>query len=96
VVIAVVNQHRVRAVESKCHSPIAVHPDGPVAGQLALEWVEPPAGQAHVLRARGGIELRELAPQPGSVSGLNTRPAAGAEEDFEALVSERPNHVQSV
>ena len=63
-----------------------------MAGQFALERVKAPAGQIHILRSSGGIQLRQLPPQPGSVGGLNTRLTATAQERFEALVSERSNH----
>jgi len=67
-----------------------------VAGQSALEWVKPPPRQAHILRASGCIQLRELPPQPRSVGRMNTSLTASAEERFEALVSERSNHAWSV
>ena len=96
VVVAVIHQHRVGAVESKRHSPIAAHPNRPVTGQLTFEWVQPPAGQAHVLRAAGHIELRQLPSQPGSMSRLNPRLAAGPEEGFKPLVNKSSNHFLSV
>lgn len=67
-----------------------------MADKLALELVQSPAGQAHVLGTGSGIELRELPPQTRSVGGLNARLTAGAEKGFKALVSERSNHMQSV
>ena len=96
VVVAVIHQHRVGAFESKGQTPVSTHPDRPVAGKLAFEWVKSPAGQSHVLRGCGGIKLRELPPQPGCMGRLNTRLAAGAEERFEALVRECSNHGPSV
>ena len=64
-----------------------------MAGQFALERMKPPAGQTHVLRAGGCIQLRQLPPQPGSVGGQNAGLAATEEERFEAFVSERSNHM---
>jgi hypothetical protein len=60
-----------------------------MADKLALELVQSPARQAHVLRAGSGIELRELPPQTGDVGGLNARLTAGSEQGFKALVGER-------
>ena len=88
VVVVIVHQDRIRTVKSKRHAPVAIYPDGPVAGQFALEWVKPPAGQAHILRSSRCIQLRQLPPQPGNMGGLNARLTATAEERFEALVSE--------
>jgi len=67
-----------------------------VAGWLALEWVKSPAGQAHVLRACRGIELRKLSPQPDSVGRLNARLAACSKVRLDALVRECSNHGCSV
>jgi len=71
------------------NASVAAQPNRPLASKLTLERVEPPAGQAHVLRACGSIRLRELPRQPGSVGGLNTCLAAVAEKRRKALVSER-------
>ena len=72
VIVHVVESHGIRTVEAKYHSPVLVHPNGPIAGQLAFESMQTPAWQIHVSRSLGGVQSAKLQSQPRCVLGLNS------------------------
>ena len=62
VIVHVVESHNVRTAESKDQPPVLVHPYGPIAGQVALESMQPPAWKIDVSRRLGRIQPAELQP----------------------------------
>ena len=59
VVILVIDENRVLALERKREPPVPTHPHGPVPLQVALEWVQGVPWRIHVGRAGGRIQNGE-------------------------------------
>jgi hypothetical protein len=92
VIVHVVESHGIGTVESKDQTPVLIHPYGPIAGQMALESMQPPAWQIHVSRRLGRIQSAKLQPKPRRVLGLDSRQRPGPEEPLQASVTERLDH----
>ena len=71
VIVLVVDEHGVSALEREGQPPILVNPNGPVPRELALQRVQPPAGQIHISRPAGGIEPSKLQPKALGVLWLD-------------------------
>ena len=77
-IVLVVDDLSISADDTKCDAPVAADPYRPAALSLALERMEPKAGEAHVFSSRCGIETTENQSQslgmcrldPGFGSGL--------------------------
>lgn len=96
VVVLVVDDAGIRAVERESHAPVPADPDRPMLGQIAFQRMQLPAGYVHVLRGARLIKLCQLALQPSSVGRLNPCLAAAAEERLKPLVYEALDHGESV
>ncbi len=60
VAVLVVHQHRVRAFKHERHTPIAIHRHRPMAAQVAVQRVQAPAGQVHILGRLRLVEAFQL------------------------------------
>ena len=87
-VILIINQDGVSAVEPECQPPIAVDRDCPMPGEVALQRVEFPAWGVHVVWANGSIQGVQLQSQPFLMSGLYASFAPGFKEPLNAFVYE--------
>jgi len=95
-VVLVVNENRVLALECKCQAPITVHLHGPVVFESSAQWVQSPSRSIHVGSRFGSIQLKELDREPAGMGRLNPCFASGREESFNTGVPEALDHVYSV
>ena len=71
-VVPVIDQDGIRSVECERDPPIAAHGYRVVPGQLAMQPVEALAGQVHIARLTGSVQMLQLQPQSLGVLGPNT------------------------
>jgi len=87
-VILVVHENRILALESKGQAPASVDPDRPVFF-LALQRMQSPRqGLGHVVRALGAVKGSELLFQLGGMTRLNPGLAAGFEKLLQPSMAE--------
>src|SRR5450830_810934 len=91
-VIEVVNQGGVAALETKDQAPIATDRDGPVPLQLALQGMQAPGRRAQVIGTHRLVQRAQLQSQTGRVGRQNACLAACLEKPLQALVSEALDH----
>jgi hypothetical protein len=96
VIIPVINQDRIFALEPESQPPIAAHSNGPVAFQVSTQRMQPPTGRIHIFRGPCVVEREELVAQPIRVGRLDSRFRPCAEEQLDSLVTKAPNHSYSV
>lgn len=94
-VVLIVNQKGVLALESKGETPIAVHRNRPVSLEITLQAMKPPSRRVHVFGRGHVIEHDKLEPQLHRVLSLNARRRTGAKELLYALVREALDHRSS-
>jgi hypothetical protein len=97
VVVEIVEEMNVGAVEYKRQSPVAIDPDRVVPSERRSVI---PTRQAmrsprprEVIHCRSRVESEQLKSQPICVSGVDSRLGSGLEESLEAFVAERLDHV---
>src|SRR5579859_829412 len=86
VVILVIYEYGIFALERKREPPISAHSHRPVPLQIALERVQGVAGRIHVGRTVGRIQSGEEPSEPIRVFRLNASLRAGFGKVLEALV----------
>jgi hypothetical protein len=96
VVILVVNEDHILALEFEGQAPIAVHLDGPVLFQIAAQKMQSPSGGVHVLCGLCSIQLKQLDRQLGGMGGLDSSFASSGKESFNAAMAEALDHAYSV
>ena len=95
-VILVIDENRVLALERKREPPVPAHPHGPVPLKVALEWVQAVAGRIHVGRAGGRIQSGQDPSETVCVFWLNASLRAGFGKLLDAFVPIALKHVCSV
>jgi hypothetical protein len=95
-VILIIDQNRVLAIEHECHAPIAVDRPRPMAFERAVQWMKLPAGSVHVFRRSCIIQREKLLPEPFGMARLNLRLRPGAKELLDTFVPEALDHAYSV
>ena len=63
-----------------------------MTGQIAVQAVEALAGQIHIVRLAGAVQVFQLQSQPLGVLGPDASLGTGLEEGFESSVAERADH----
>ena len=91
-VVPVIDQNGIRTVECERDPPIAAHGYRVVPGQLAMQPVEAPAGQVHIARLAGSVQVLQLQAQPLDVLGPDASLGAGLEECLKSGMAERADH----
>jgi len=91
VIVLIVHDIRICAVEAERESPVLIDPNGPLPGQIALQGVQSPAWPVHVPGAAGYIEAAKLQAQPPGMLRLNTSFRAGLEEPLQPSMAEALN-----
>ncbi len=56
VIVLIVNENGILALERKRQSPVSAHPNRPMTFLVALQWMELPARHIHVLGPPGDIQ----------------------------------------
>ncbi|CAI06537.1 hypothetical protein ebA796 [Aromatoleum aromaticum EbN1] len=92
VVVEVIQQFHGSALESERHPPVGLHRHGQEAGAVAGQAVQAPRRAGKVFRSGGSVQGGQHLPQALGVHRLDACLGAGAEERFQALVTERDNH----
>ena len=95
-VVLVVEQDHVLAIESERQAPVAAHPERLVPGEIAGESVQVPTGHVQVTRLTGSVESAEHSREPFPVTCLDTRFRSGFEEPLQSLVTEAPDYGATV
>jgi hypothetical protein len=80
VVIQIVDEDGVLAIEREDHPPVGVYFHSPLTGEFPLERVKAPGGGVHIEGLFGTIECFELEPQFVRVGRLNACLRAGLEK----------------
>jgi hypothetical protein len=88
VVIEVIQQHRIGAFKGEGHSPVAIDRHSPMVCQVAMQGVQSPAGQVHILRGLRLVQPSQQAGQLGRVGGLDARLGAPLEIGLKPFVPE--------
>jgi len=91
VIVVIVHQDCVGALEAKRQPPVLIDPYSPKALEVALQRMHSPAGEIHIHRAGSPIEPAKLQPKPFGVLGLNASFGTGPEEPFQATMAEAPD-----
>lgn len=93
VVVEIVHEHGVGAVEAECHAPVAADPDRIVPFEVAaLQRMQAPARQVHALRIRRFVQAPQHGSKPWCMGSLNAGHAPFFEEGFQAFVPKRIDH----
>ena len=92
VIVPIVDENCVLAIEREDHSPVAVHFHRPVASEFPLEGVKMPTGHVHRGGSGRAIQNYKLALQLVCVSRLNTNLRSSLKELFQPGVPERLDH----
>ena len=92
-VITIVHEDCVAALETESHPPVAVDSNRPVACELSLERVKMPSWQIHGNRFLCRIQSRQLMFQPSRMGWLDTCFRSSLEEPLQAGMPERSNHL---
>ena len=92
VVVLIVDEFDVALNEAERHSPVAVHPDRPVPGQVPFEGVGPKRRDREVVGGLCHVQQRQDAKQLGDVSRLNTLLRTVAIQPLQTLVPEADDH----
>nr|WP_319025535.1 hypothetical protein [Acidithiobacillus ferriphilus] len=69
-IILVIDQFDIGPDKPEGDAPVAVHPDGPVPSEVALQWMEPVAGMVQLDWRRGGERRLNAAWRTSAVEGF--------------------------
>ena len=94
-IVLIVDENRIFAVEGKGEPPVSIDADGPVFSKLAGESMPLPAGNVHLLGPGGDVENGKLLIESTGMAGLDAGLRACLEEPFDSFVAEAPNHVET-
>ena len=95
-IVLVVDEDHVLAVERKCEPPIPTDPDRPMAGKLGFQGMQDVAGSIHIAGPGGDVQSSEEPPQPRSMRGLNASLGTRFREELQSLVPIALDHAYSV
>ena len=76
-VVQIVNENGVLALESERHPPIGVDANRPMVAKATSERMKVPPRPVHVFRPSGAIQSRQKTSQSWRMPGINSGPAAG-------------------
>lgn len=96
VVVLVIDQNRVFALETEGKTPVAADHHRPMAFEVRAQGMQPPSRSVHVFRPAGVVEHEQLNAQLIGVLDLDSGQRAAAEELLQPLVGEALNHAPSV
>lgn len=92
VIVLVVDQDGILAVEGERDSPVPTNGYGPTSFQFALQLVQAQTGQVHVLRRFRSCESTKHEPQPASVFRTNAGPVSREKKAFDPAMPEAGYH----
>ena len=95
-IIHIIDIYRVPALEPKCHPPVARDRDRKMALHVALEPVQPKAGQVHSFRPATSVQCRQDTRKLCDVARRDLRRASVFIKRFQAAMVERFDHFSSV
>ncbi|KRG53928.1 hypothetical protein ARC02_09880 [Stenotrophomonas africana] len=95
-VIKVIDQFDVEPTKTEHQSPTRRDTYSPVAAIASPQRVQAIAGQTHVSRQPGLIQLQKQTPQPSHMIRTDSRNVAPLIERFQALVPEADDHEPQV
>ena len=95
-VVLVVDQNSILAIEGERDAPIATDGHRPATFQLALQLVQSQTGQVHVLWGLRSRESTKHESQSAGMLGAYARPVSGKEEALEPAVTEAHDHASIV
>jgi hypothetical protein len=95
-VILIIDQDRVLAVEHERQAPIAVDRHRPMVFERTVQRMKIPAGSIHIFRRSGVVHREKLFPQPFGIVGLDLRLRTRAKELLDTFVPEALDHAYSV
>ena len=91
-IVVIINQHGVFALEREGQSPIATHIHRPMALPVAMERMQSPSRSIHILDGFGVVECEELPAQSFCMLWLNPS-FRSFKEPLDAFVSEALYHL---
>ena len=92
VIVFVIDNLHVLAVETKGYPPIGLHCNRPDGTAVAVQGVQPETGQIHIHRRGRDLEPDENTAELGGMPGLNPGLVAGAVKPFNALMEKAFYH----
>ena len=95
-IIHIIDIYGVPALEPKCHPPIARNRDRKMALHVALEPVQPKAGQVYSFRPATSVQYRQDTRQLCDMARRDLRRASVFIKRFQAAMAERFDHFSSV
>ena len=95
-IVLIVDEDRIFAVEGKGEPPVSIDADGPVFSELAGQSMPLPARNVHLLGSAGDVENGKLLVESRGMIGLNAGLRACLEKSFDSFVAEAPNHVEAI
>lgn len=93
-IILIVDEDCIFAVEAKGEPPVSLDADGQVFPELAGQSMPLPAGNVHLVGPGGDVENGKLLVEPTDMAGLDAGLRACLEKPFDSFVAEAPNHVK--
>jgi hypothetical protein len=92
VIVPIVHENSILAIECKGQSPISADTHGPMTGEIASQGMQLPAWGVHVRRQFGIVKSEQLKPQASGMFGLNSRLRPGTKELLQAAMAKTLNH----
>lgn len=95
-IILVINEYDILAIEAKGKPPIPAYRHRIPAGQIAGQGMQPPSRHVHIRRRFGQVKPGELPTKPSRMVRLDTCLAATFKKRLQPLVPERLNHTTTL
>ena len=95
-VVAVINEHGVFAVESERETPIAAYRHRPMTFQIAMQRMQLPSRRFHVVGRPRVVEREQLSAKPFRMVSLDLGFRSRPEEQLNSLVTKAFDHTYSV
>jgi hypothetical protein len=95
-VVLIINEHGVLAIEGKREPPIPAYGHRPMVFECPVQRMQPPAGGVHVFRGPCVVQREKLLAQPLSMARLDLCSRSRPEEQFDSLMTEALDHLYSV
>ena len=91
-IVFIVHELRVIALEPKGNTPIAADINSPRTGSMTFQFVKPYPGKIHILGLPCCMEPAKYQTEPFCMRGLDSCNTSGLEEAPEDLMLETPSH----